>query len=276
MGSVVKRQEYSVKIWHVSDLHFTEDEVRAGKLLGDIPAADVAVIVGDISDDVEANIDWCAANVAPLMPVVYVPGNHDLYRRCINGCTEELRRYAGDRGVAYLDMDTVVIGGVRFVGALLWADLELWAPEDPVEREEEIERRIVAFGDKSDYVRIYADKTAGRFMTPRDSRRRHLETVAYLENVLNAPFDGDTVVVTHFPPHLGSLQPEYLGDAQQPRYISDRSALIEMTQPAMWLHGHTHMAVSYKVGRTFVANNPRGYEHETTGFRWELVHDLAA
>jgi hypothetical protein len=25
-----------------------------------------------------------------------------------------------------------------------------------------------------------------------------------------------------------------------------------------------------------IANNPRGYSHETTGFRWDLVHDLAA
>ncbi|NTF17940.1 phosphatase [Agrobacterium rubi] len=265
-----------MKIWHVSDLHYTDEEVRSGMLLGDIPVADVAVIAGDVSDDVEANIVWCVDHVLPRMPVIYVPGNHDLYRRCINGCTADLRRFASDRGVTYLDIDTAVIAGVRFTGGLLWSDLELWAPEDPIARADEIERRIVAFAEKSDYVRIYADKAAGRFMTPRDTRERHLETVRYLEEVLSTPFDGETVVVTHFPPHPGSLQPEYMGDEQQPRYISDRSALIEVAQPAMWLHGHTHMAVNYRVGRTIVANNPRGYGHEKTGFRWDLVHDLAA
>lgn len=263
-----------MKIWHISDLHFSEAEVRAGKLPAPVPEADVAVIVGDLSDDVEANIEWCASQVAPAMPVVYVPGNHDLYRRCINGCTDHLRRQAHDAGVTYLDMDEAVIGGVRFVGALLWSDLELWAPEDPVARLEELELRYAAFADKSDYVRIFVDKAAGRMMTPADSRAKHLETVAYLEKTLSEPFDGDTVVATHFPLHIGSAQPEYLRDPQQPRYISDRGDLIEKTQPALWLHGHTHMAISYRVGRTLVANNPRGYVHETTGFRWDLVHEI--
>jgi Icc-related predicted phosphoesterase len=264
------------KIWHISDLHFTEEEVRDGKLLGEVPPADVAVVLGDISDHVEANIEWCAANVLPHMPVVYVPGNHDLYMRCINGCTDDLRRFAADRGVVYLEMDSVVIEGVRFAGGLLWSDLELWAPSDPAERAAALESRIESFKEKSDYVRIYSDKASARFMTPRESRQRHFETVSYLEDLLATPYAGKTVVLTHFPPHTGSLQPEYFGDPQQPRYLSDKSALIEATQPAMWLHGHTHMAVKYNVGRTLIANNPRGYSHETTGFRWDLVHDLAA
>ncbi len=265
-----------MRIWHVSDLHFTEEEVRGGKLLGEIPDADVAVVLGDISDHVEANIEWCAANVLPRMPVIYVPGNHDLYMRCINGCTADLRRFAADRGVVYLDMDSVVLEGVRFAGGLLWSDLELSAPTDPIERAAEIENRIEAFKEKPDFQRIYSDRASGRFMSPRDSRQRHIDTVTYLEGVLAHPFPGETVVLTHFPPHLGSQQPEYLGDPQQSRYLSDRSALIEATQPAMWLHGHTHMAVAYRVGRTLIANNPRGYGHETTGFRWDLVHELRA
>jgi len=264
-----------MRFWQISDLHYTEEEVRAGTLLGEIPEADVAVVVGDISDHVEANIDWCASRILPRMPVVYVPGNHDLYMRCINGCTEHLRRYAGERGVIYLDMDTAIVEGVRFTGGLFWSDLELWAPEDPAERAMELETRFETFKDKSDYVRIYSDKENGRFLTPRESRQRHLETAAYIENVFEQPFDGATVVVTHFPPHLGSLQPEYFGDPQQPRYISDRASLVEKTQPAFWLHGHTHLAVSYRVGRTVVSNNPRGYRHESTGFRWDLVHDVA-
>jgi Icc-related predicted phosphoesterase len=265
-----------MKIWHISDLHFTEEEVRSGLMLGETPEADVAVVLGDISDHVEANIDWCAENILPHMPVIYVPGNHDLYQRCINQCTDELRRHAAMKGVCYLDMDTVALEGVRFVGGLLWSDLELWAPSDPVERDEEVERRIEAFKEKSDFVRIYSDKAGGRFMTPRDSRQRHLETIDYIGRTIRQPFHGETVVLTHFPVHLGSLQPAFVGDPQQPRYLSDKAAFIEETQPAMWLHGHTHQAVSYRVGRTFIANNPRGYRHESTGFRWDLVHDLVA
>ena len=263
-----------MRFWQISDLHYTEEEVRAGTLLGEIPEADVAVVVGDISDHVEANIDWCASLILPRMPVVYVPGNHDLYMRCINGCTEHLRQYARARGISYLDMNTAQIGGVRFIGATFWSDLELWAPEDPAERAMELERRYEAFKDKSDYVRIYADRASGQLMTPMDSRGRHLETVAFIEQEMARPFAGKTVVATHFPPHIGSLQPEYVGDPQQPRYISDRGDLIERLQPSLWMHGHTHHAVRYLAGETLVCCNPRGYQHESTGFRWNVVHDL--
>jgi hypothetical protein len=74
--------------------------------------------------------------------------------------------------------------------------------------------------------------------------------------------------------HVGSLQPQYIGDHDQPRYLSDHCSLIEETQPDFWLHGHTHHAVSYRVGRTVVSNNPRGYPHEKTGFDWALVHQV--
>lgn len=245
-------------------------------MLGPVPDADIAVVLGDISDHVEANIDWCADQILPHMPVIYVPGNHDLYQRCINGCTQGLRRYAAQRGVVYLETDSIVLEGVRFVGGLLWSDLELWAPEDPIERAAELERRFVDFADKSDYVRIYSDKASGRFMTPQGSRARFHETLSYIEKVLKTPFSGETVVLTHFPIHVGSIQPEYIGNPQQPRYISHRPTLIEEAQPAMWLHGHTHLAVNYRVGRTLIANNPCGYSHEGTGFKWDLVHELDA
>lgn len=263
-----------MRIWQISDLHMTDDEVAAGHVYGPVPDADVAVIVGDLSDDVEANIRWCARVVRPRMPVVYVPGNHDMYGRCINGDLDQLKTLAQSDGVVFLENETAVIEGVRFTGGLLWSNFELWASGSDEELEAVVEARLAASGEKSDYKRIFANKSAGRLMTPWDSKRRHQETIAFIRDELARTFDGPTVVATHFPAHVGSLQPQYMGDPDQPRYLSDHAVLIEETQPDLWLHGHTHHAVRYRVGRTLVSNNPRGYAHETPGFEWGLVHEL--
>jgi Icc-related predicted phosphoesterase len=266
--------ERLVRIWQINDLHLSKEEVRANHVCGPVPEADVAVVVGDVSDHVEANIEWCANVIVPHMPAILIPGNHDMYGRCINGDVSELKSLAASRGVIFLEQETVVLSGVRFTGALLWSDYELWIDADDAERERIVEARLEAAKEKSDYLRIFADRADGRLMTPWDSRRRHKDTIAFLRAELSRPFDGPTVVATHFPAHTGSLQPQYMGDPEQPRYLSDHAGLIEATQPDLWLHGHTHLAVRYHVGRTLVSNNPRGYAHETTGFEWGLVHEI--
>lgn len=158
-----------MRIWQINDLHMERDEVVSGKTFGDLPDADVAVVVGDLSDFVEDNIDWCSRVVRPKMPVVYVPGNHDMYGKCIYSDIDDLRAFAAGRGVIFLEKDVVVVGGARFVGGLLWSNYELWAAGDDEERETLVESRLVAAQEKPDYKRIYADRPAGRLMSPWDS-----------------------------------------------------------------------------------------------------------
>jgi hypothetical protein len=40
-------------------------------------------------------------------------------------------------------------------------------------------------------------------------------------------------------------------------------------QPRLWIHGHTHESFDYKIGKTRVVCNPRGYAaiEENKGFR---------
>ncbi|MDH4313123.1 MAG: hypothetical protein OEW57_15985, partial [Gammaproteobacteria bacterium] len=40
---------------------------------------------------------------------------------------------------------------------------------------------------------------------------------------------------------------------------SDYDALIEDCGPALWIHGHVHESFDYRIGRTAIACNPRGY-----------------
>ena len=109
-------------IWHISDLHLTKEEIEGGMVFGEIPKADVAVVLGDLSSHMDANLKWCAKVVRPHMPVVYVPGNHDFHWRGIIQASAEGRGLARKLGIHYLDGDVEIVAGARFVGGTFWSD----------------------------------------------------------------------------------------------------------------------------------------------------------
>ena len=45
-------------------------------------------------------------------------------------------------------------------------------------------------------------------------------------------------------------------------YASDLSSLIDARQPDVWVHGHVHNPVDYRIGATRVVCNPRGHIEE--------------
>jgi hypothetical protein len=92
-----------------------------------------------------------------------------------------------------------------------------------------------------------------------------LECQAWLSNVLLTPFEGTTVVVTHFAPTLTSADPRY---GQQPGTAGFCNAMGDMLPFAqVRMHGHLHCANNFTVrgikgGCDFachVVANPMGY-----------------
>jgi hypothetical protein len=88
----------------------------------------------------------------------------------------------------------------------------------------------------------------------------HQESRAFLERELEkgqAKPAPKTVVVTHHAPSPKSLRegkPTYWLDAA---YASDLDHLVGRAD--LWVHGHTHVPVNYRIGRGRVVSNPRGY-----------------
>ena len=89
---------------------------------------------------------------------------------------------------------------------------------------------------------------------------------------LVGPIDGPTVAVTHFAPSLRSADPRYGLAPGTAGFCNSLDELIPMAD--LWIHGHTHTAFDYEVRGTRVVSNPRGYEHETTGFSPDRVLTL--
>jgi predicted phosphodiesterase len=249
-----------MRILILSDLHLETRPIT-------LPAidADMVVLAGDI-DNGARGIEW--ARQAIGLPVLYVAGNHEYYDHEFHSVQQSLRDAASGSNVTVLDCESVVResirgGSIRFLGCSLWTDYSL---VPPAARADTIE---VARRKNPDHQFI---SMGGRKFSPEDAIDLCHRHRAWLAARLAEPFEGRTVVITHFAPHPGSIAPQFRGHPANPGFIVDLDEL--MGKADSWIHGHTHTAFDYRVRGTRVISNPRGYEDENTGFRMDRLIDI--
>jgi hypothetical protein len=229
--------------------------------------ADVTVLAGDLAPGLRG-VEWAAARW-PDRPLVLVPGNHELYGHAYPALVRKLVRQAAALGprVHVLDDASAVVGGVRFVGATLWTDFALLG--DPAAG------MAAASLQMSDFRRIRVEPSY-RKAHPSDTVGWHARSRRRLAETLAVPHDGPTVVVTHHAPSRRSLNPLYR-DPVASAYASDLDAVVQGSGAALWIHGHTHYCVDYRLGDTRVLSNQRGYPDEAVnGFDPGLVVEVRA
>ena len=222
--------------------------------------SDVVVLAGDIGDGL-GGVEWAARRFSEV-PVVYVPGNHEVYDHDI-GLTEELKD-AAPANIHVLNNDTRQLDGVRFVGSTLWTDFKLYGEGEEWFARQRAKRLI------EDFASI---KNGKRRFTPEDSVALHKTSKAWLEGELETAFVGPTVVVTHHLPASSSVAKRYANDLLNPAFASQLEDVIEKYPPELWIHGHTHVSCDYELFDTRVVCNPRGYpgENRRSEFRDDLV-----
>ncbi|WDZ95282.1 metallophosphoesterase family protein [Herbaspirillum sp. WKF16] len=244
----------------LSDLHLEVWRENAPAIRPDVSRPDAVVLAGDI-DKTERALAWAERTFAGL-PVIYVSGNHEGYGHSWEGALRELARQgASSSNVRFLDRGATVIGGVRFLGATLWTDYELFGEERKEAAMTAAEPVLL------DYRRIAMEGAApdggARMMTPADTVRLHRADLDWLRRQLETPFDGRTVVVTHMSPSLRSVAPRYADDLVSAAFSSNLDALAGYAD--LWVHGHTHDSFDYRVGRCRVVCNPCGYVRRDGG-----------
>jgi predicted phosphodiesterase len=250
-----------MKIRILSDLHLEFHDWVPPKC-----EADVVILAGDIHVGING-IEW-ARRSFPLLPVLYIPGNHEFYGGNLQHLTEELYVRGRRLGVDVLDGRMVVIGGVRFLGATLWTDFALYGSD-----QRSIDRAMTAarFG-MSDFHYI---RHENRTFQPEDARAINLKCVEWLRAKLADEFHGATVVVTHHLPLRQSIHARYAASELNPSFASDLSNLLGPSV-SLWIHGHTHESFDYSVNGTRIVCNPRGYlpKEPNAGFDPLLTIDI--
>jgi Icc-related predicted phosphoesterase len=259
-----------MRLWLFSDMHFEFEHARP--TLPEIPPADVCVCAGDLLNGVANSVEWLAAHVAPWMPVVFVPGNHEYYGDSIMEGLEWGRAAAGRHpDVHLLDNDSIVIDGVRFLGATLWTDYALDGGTD-----QDIAWAMAnAEGRLNDHRQIAWRRLPAYEGFPASTARTlHQRSRHWLKRQLQQSFAGPTVVVTHHAPHPLSVGSQFKGSALNPAFASDLGEVMELWRPQLWVHGHMHDSSDYRVRDTRVVANPKGYDGENGRFDPALVVEV--
>jgi hypothetical protein len=248
-----------VRLHILSDVH-----LEFGSLHYDAPVADIIVLAGDIGIGVRGLV-W-ARTQFPEKPIVYVPGNHEYYGEALPRLTEKLVSWGKEHGVYVLDGSVADVEGLRFIGATLWTDFALFGDADV--------GMAAAQQSVTDYRRIRVSPSF-RKLRPKDTASLHARTLRWLDAQVDQGNLRDSVVVSHHAPSRRSLRPEFIDDVVSASYASSLDDLINRSEAKLWIHGHTHYCVDYRVGSTRVLSNQRGYVDEPVeGFDPRLVLDV--
>ena len=264
-----------MKIQLLSDLHL---EVHPQFAPEPAPDADLLVLAGDIgsyqNDSQVAGDNFGLERFSPLpqwggwpTPVVFVPGNHEYDMQDFDAAHDRLRRTCDRLGLLWLERETLVLDGVRFVGTTLWSDFDALADhEQCTDLTRRLRLRQKAFRAANFYLAKTGTTRAGTPWLAEPMREQALACMAWLEDALARPFDGPTVAITHFAPSLRSADPRY---GLAPGTAGFCNALDHLLPRAtLWLHGHLHAPSDYTVQgqqtdgtpwQCRVVANPLGY-----------------
>jgi Icc-related predicted phosphoesterase len=254
-----------MKIQIFSDLHA---DVAPIKAIVVVPSIDLVVVAGDTCEGVLHAFDYLRQFVPLHIPILMVLGNHEYYRRFVPDELAKARSHAGAFNIHLLENDTVMLGGVRFVGATLWTDYRVFGDTN------QAAVMNACAAAMNDHRLIGWQKKPWLRFRPQEAALLHHQSQTYLAEVLATPFAGPTVVISHHAVHWGSIAPKFRSDPLTAAFLSDQSALIEAHQPALWVHGHVHNSSDYRVGRTRIVCNPHGYGDENPAFDGALVVEI--
>jgi len=274
-----------MRIQLFSDLHLERDPTFRPFIA---PDTDVIVLAGDIgsyqpgsrlhSSDFGLEL-FSPALGAPCPTVLFVPGNHEFDSLDFAETTERLRATCARLGITWLDQQVVTIGNVRFMGTTLWSDFDALAASEP-DPVRQIAMRNKAMRAANYYLSKNTTLTNGAQVLAEGLREMSLACQAWLSAALATPFDGKTVVVTHFAPSLLSADPRYGLAAGTAGFCNALDALLPLAD--VWMHGHLHCMNDYVVedkatGKACrVVANPLGYlsKNEQVQFREHLVIEV--
>ena len=112
-----------MKIQTFSDLHVDVYPIKTFPIVDGVEAV---VVAGDTCEGALRAFEQLRSIVPMHIPIVMVLGNHEYYRRFIRDELALAHSHAPAFNIHLLENETVVLSGVRFVGATLWSDYAIF------------------------------------------------------------------------------------------------------------------------------------------------------
>lgn len=230
----------------------------------DVTDADsLLVLAGDISSKMDQLVLFLEFAAKRFEHVLYVAGNHEFYGNELHSWYKKLharKPSIPNVTLASPGMSSVELGGVRFIHGTLWGD------GGPTLQD----RAKTGQGLRDFYVIKLAEGNSYRRFTVMDMIEEHANQKRQLRELLEWPFDGPTVVVTHHLPSRRLISPRFWpsdgSDGINGGFAGDCDNIIAGDlAPKLWLHGHTHDLIDTHLWKTRVLCNPSGYFYEKRG-----------
>lgn len=156
---------------------------------------------------------------------------------------------------------STVLSGINFITTTLWTNFNNQNPFD----------MLAVQQGMNDFSQIKFD---GERLTPNHLLTEHQVNLVCLQECLEKS-KGKTVVVTHHAPSFKSIPVVYQTSKINSGYASDLEYLFGEYDINLWIHGHTHEAKDYYIGKTRIVSNPFGYRlQEKTGYNPELTIEI--
>jgi predicted phosphodiesterase len=245
----------SLSIQFVSDLHLEMPQNTLYLKESPIVAkADTLIIAGDLTYLSDSQLENSVLDrISNDFERVYVvPGNHEYYGKHfpIENAFPSLDLSVRDN-MSYLNNLTIIEEGVRILFTTLFSSI------DPKQA-----------NDIRSYIRDFSGTRFGEdsmsSLTLRQFDNCHLESITFLEQELHKPFDGKTVVVSHYSPFGKGWIKNY------PNFSLDLSSffhtnlewLCDQYHIDHWISGHTHIPFApFQISGTWMHCNMLGYVH---------------
>lgn len=179
--------------------------------------------------------------------VIYVLGNHEFYDNDMNEILGFWQSLSDSIPNFYvLENSSVEIDGIRFLGSTLWSDLN---KSDPM-----LMMRLDGSINDCEYIQY-----KGKPLSALDIVSLHQDAITYLDTELSKPYDGKTVVITHFSPSQYFISEMFKGSPLSGYFNANCDHLFLKHKIDYWFFGHTHYSWHEMYGNTMCYSNQRGY-----------------
>lgn len=240
-----------MKIMKWSDLHIEVDNMTFEQKAEYKEC--VLLLAGDIHVKNKA-IEWISHFADWFKHILYIPGNHEYwgtsFEKLDNAIENAILEY-NLHNVTYLNNKSIILHddnglACKFMGCTLWTD---YNKND----------HLVKFDAPSimkDYKKIRRLNHT-RKITANELYMEHKNSLRWLKEEINKPFNGAKILMCHHAPSMQSNCHQISNTTYL--YVSDLDDFILENPVNVIFHGHTHDSVNYKIGETDVISNPRGY-----------------